>query len=64
MPALPERPPMSRHSKTRGAVSPDRIQAVLNAMENVEARLPPGAARIELDIEWSDGCRIKLEAKA
>ena len=37
------------------------IQAILNKLDR---ELPDDAVRIEVDVEWADGGRVKLEAKA
>lgn len=33
-------------------------------MAKLDQELPDDALRIEIDIEWADGGRVKLEAKA
>lgn len=55
---------MKLHTRTVEPVPKDRVDAVSNAVHALMQNVPDGAVRIEIDIEWSDGGRVKLEARA
>jgi hypothetical protein len=41
-----------------------RLLAVTDLLNKFSAELPQDAMRVEIDIEYADGGRVKLEAKA
>lgn len=41
-----------------------RVNAVSAMMNQIKELLPNGIARLEVDVEWPDGGRVKMEAKA
>ena len=55
---------MTRTTKTREPVPLERRKAINDALDFIVKHVPEGAARIEVDIEWTDGGRVKVEVKA
>lgn len=52
-------------TRTEGKVcAAARLLTVQAIMAKLDQELPDDAVRIEVDIEWADGGRVKLEAKA
>lgn len=47
-----------------GSRTAARLLTVQAIMAKLDQELPDDALRIEVDIEWADGGRVKLEAKA
>lgn len=53
-------------TKTKAPTNIERLNAVQLAIDFLKANLPDaaGASRIEIDIEWEDGGRVKVEARS
>lgn len=54
---------MSKDPKASTA-SVERFAHVAALIAKFQAELPPDATRIEIDIEYADGGRVKLEGRA
>lgn len=53
-------------SRTKGepSITAERTYNLAHAMDNLRVMLPLDVRRIEIDIEYEDGGRVKLEGKA
>jgi hypothetical protein len=49
---------------TDGPPSPDCTKTVSDIFQQLQRSLPGVAVRIEIDVEWADGSRCKMEARA
>jgi hypothetical protein len=55
---------MTRETKTREPITEERMKQVRHALDYIVEHIYDGAVRIEVDIEYADGGRVKVEARA